>query len=59
MGEEAHPQLTITSLQAVVESSTVTPEPPLLQTEQSQVPWYDTILYLKLLFQVGRVLSPA
>ena len=37
MGEEANPQLTTTSLQVVVESNKVSPEPPLLQTKQSQL----------------------
>ena len=36
--EEADPQLTTTSLQVVIESNKVSPEPPLLQTEQSQLP---------------------
>ena len=36
MREQADPQLT-TSLQAVTESDTVSPEPPLLQTEQPQL----------------------
>ena len=35
--EEADPQLTTTSLQVVIESNKVSPEPPLLQTEQSQL----------------------
>ena len=35
--EEVDPQLTTTSLQAVIESNKVSPEPPLLQTEQSQL----------------------
>ena len=35
--EEADPQLTTTSLQAVIESNKVSPEPPLLQTEKSQL----------------------
>jgi len=37
MREEADPQLTTTSLQVVKESNEVSPEPPLLQTEQSQL----------------------
>jgi len=36
--EEADPCLTTTSLQAVIESNKVSPEPPFLQTEQSQLP---------------------
>ena len=35
--QEADPQLTTTSLQVVIESNKVSPEPPLLQTEQSQL----------------------
>ena len=38
MGEEADPQLTTTSLWVVIESNKVSPEPPLLQTKQSQLP---------------------
>ena len=37
MVEEAGPQLTTTSLQVVIESNKVSPEPPILQTEQSQL----------------------
>ena len=37
MREEANPQLTTTSLQVDIESNKVSPEPPLLQTEQSQL----------------------
>jgi len=36
MGEEANPHFTTTSLEAVVESDEVSPEPPLLHTKQSQ-----------------------
>jgi len=36
MGAEANPQLTTTSLQVVAYSNKVSPEPPHLQTEQSQ-----------------------
>ena len=36
MGEEANPHLT--TLQLAVESDKVSPQPPLLQTEQSQFP---------------------
>ena len=35
---EANPHLTMTSFQAVAESSEVSPEPPLLQAEQSELP---------------------
>ena len=38
LGEEAKPLLITASLQEVVECSEVSPEPPLLQTEQSQLP---------------------
>ena len=37
MGEGADPHLTTTSLQVVVEGNKVTPELPLLQTEQSEL----------------------
>jgi len=37
-GEEANTHLTTTSFQAVIESNKVSPEPPLLQNEQSQLP---------------------
>ena len=37
MGEEADPHLTTTSFQVAVESNKITPELPLLQTEQSQL----------------------
>ena len=37
MREEADPQPTTTSIQVVIESGKVSPEPPLLQTEQFQL----------------------
>ena len=37
MGEDADPHLTSASLQADVDSNKVSPEPPLLQTKQSQL----------------------
>jgi len=37
-GEETNPRLTTTSCQVVVESARVSPQPPLLQTEQAQFP---------------------
>jgi len=37
-GEEVNPHLTTTSFQAAVESDKVSPEPPLLQTEQCLFP---------------------
>ena len=36
VGEEADPNLAATSFQGVIESGKVFPEPPLLQTKQSQ-----------------------
>ena len=38
MGEKADPHFATTTLQMIVESNNVSPEPPLLQTEQSQFP---------------------
>ena len=38
LGEEAKPLIIINSLQEVVECNEVSPEPPLLQTKQSQLP---------------------
>jgi len=38
LGEETNPRLTITSFQVAVESEKVPPQPPLLQTEQPQLP---------------------
>ena len=38
LGEEAKPLLVTTSLQEVAECNEVSPEPPLLQTKQSQLP---------------------
>ena len=38
LGGEANPRLTISSLQAAVESNEVPPQPPLLQTEYPQLP---------------------
>ncbi|KAK4820222.1 hypothetical protein QYF61_021727 [Mycteria americana] len=38
LGEETDPHLSTTSFQAVVESDKVSPQPPLLQTKQSQFP---------------------
>ena len=37
MGEQADPHLATASLQEVVENNKITPEPPLLQTEQYQL----------------------
>ena len=48
MEEEADPQLIRISLLVVVESNKVTPEPPLLQTKQSQLP---QMLVIKLVLQ--------
>jgi len=38
LGEESNTHLTTTSSQVVVESDKVPPQPPLLQTEQPQLP---------------------
>ena len=38
LGEEGNPHLTTTPFQVVVESNKVSPESPLLHTEQSQFP---------------------
>ncbi|KAK4820021.1 hypothetical protein QYF61_017694 [Mycteria americana] len=38
LGEETDPHLSTTSFQAVVESDEVSPQPPFLQAEQSQLP---------------------
>ncbi|KAK4821425.1 hypothetical protein QYF61_019703 [Mycteria americana] len=38
LGEETDPHLSTTSFQAVVESRKVSPQPPFLQTKQSQLP---------------------
>jgi len=38
LGEETNPRLTTTSFQGAVESSKVSPQPPLLQTKQPQFP---------------------
>jgi len=48
LGEEAKPLLITTSLQEVVEYNEVSPEPPLLQTEESQLP---QPLLIRLVFQ--------
>ena len=41
------PQLTITSFQVVVVESNVSPEPPLLQTEES---WFPLLLLIRCVF---------
>ena len=38
LGEEANPHLATTSFQVIEESGKVSPEPPLLRTEQAQFP---------------------
>ena len=38
LGEETNTYLTTTSFQVVVEREKVSPQPPLLQTKQSQLP---------------------
>jgi len=54
MGEKAVSHLTTTSLQVATESDKVTPEPPLLQTEQSQLP---QLLFISLVLQIPHHLS--
>ena len=54
LGEELGLHLATTSFQAVVESNEVSPEPPLLQTEQSQFPQPIPIRFvLQTLHQLG------
>ena len=54
VGEEADPHLTKISFQEAVESLKVTPEPPLLQTEQSQFSQFSpTGLVLQNLYQLS------
>ena len=48
LGEEAKPLLLTASLQEAVECSEVSSEPPLLQTEQSQLP---QLLLIRLVLQ--------
>ena len=48
MGKEAESHLTTASLQVVVESDEVSPEPPLLQTKQSQL---TQLLHTRLVLQ--------
>ena len=49
MREEADPQPTTTSIQVVIESGKVSPEPPLLQTKQPQFP---QLLLIRLALQI-------
>ena len=49
LGEEAKPLLITASLQEVAECNEVSPEPPLLQTEQSQLP---QLLLIRLVLQI-------
>ena len=51
------PQLTTTSLQVVIESNEVSPEPPLLQTEQSQL--LQPLLIRPVLQTPHQLVSPA
>jgi len=51
MEAEANSHLATTSLQVTVESSKVSPEPPLLQAEQSQCP---QLLPIRLMLQTLR-----
>jgi len=48
LGKETNTHLTTTSLQLVVESDKVSPQPPLLQTEQPQLP---QLLLIRLVLQ--------
>jgi len=48
LGEETNPRLATPSLQAAVESNKVPPQPPLLQTEQPQLP---QLLLIRLVLQ--------
>jgi len=48
LGEETNAHLTTTSFQAVLESNKVSPQPPLLQTEQ---PWFLQLLLIRLVLQ--------
>ncbi|KAK4829773.1 hypothetical protein QYF61_006572 [Mycteria americana] len=48
LGEETDPHLSTTSFQVVVESDEVSPQPPLLQTKQSQLP---QLLLIRLVLQ--------
>ena len=54
MGEEVNPLLTTTSLQVVIQSNEVTPEPPSVQTGQSQFP---QLLLIRLVLQIPHQLS--
>ena len=51
--EDADPHLATASLQVVVESNNISPEPPLLQSEQSQLP---QLLCVRLVLQTPRQL---
>ncbi|KAK4825181.1 hypothetical protein QYF61_024661 [Mycteria americana] len=48
LGEETDPHLSTTSFQVVVESDEVSPQPPLLQAKQSQLP---QLLLIRLVLQ--------
>ena len=55
-GEEANPHLTAASFQTVVKSDKVSPEAPLLQTEQSQFP---QLLPIRLALQILQFHCPS
>jgi len=55
LGEEADPHLTTTSFQVVGEYDKVSPEPPLLQTEEPQLP---QLLLLRLVLHPLTALLP-
>ena len=54
MGEEADSHLSTTYFQVVIESNKVSPEPPLLQNEQSQFP---LLLLVRLVLQLHELSS--
>ena len=49
LGEDTNSHLTTTSFQAVVAANEVSPEPPLLQTKQSQLP---QLMPIRLVLQI-------
>ena len=57
LGEETNTHLTTTSFQVVVESNKVSPQPPLLQTKQPQLP---QLLLIRLVLQaLHKLLCPS
>ncbi|KAK4806266.1 hypothetical protein QYF61_013410 [Mycteria americana] len=57
LGEETDPHLSTASFQVVVESDKVSPQPPFLQTKQSQLPQPLLIRLLPMLCQVPKKLG--